>query len=252
MVDFTVQNRFRQTVFGNAVTKHTSHFRHRVKNGNAVPLAAQKISRSQSAGTAAHNSDGFAGIRLNRRDVRVDARHIHIGRKAFERGNRDRLVDKLAAAFGFARVRADAPNRRGNRDFLFNHARGFVVFAVRNQSDIALAVGICRAGFGAGRFTIAVVVGKQKFERHFARTCDALGVGVDDHAVRRFGRAGAQQFRRTLDFDHAKSAGAVKRHALVKAKMRDIQPVFGCRSKERCPLFHGKGMPIYGNMNQAH
>ena len=217
-----------------------------------MPLTAQEIGRSKPAGAAADHGDALTRVGFDKRNKRRATCHIHIGGEGFEGRDGDRLIHKAAAALLFTGVRANAPDGRGQRDLFFDKARRLGVFAVGNEPHIPLAVRARRARLGAGRFAVAVVVGQKQLQRHFACAHNALGVGMHDHAVAYFGRAGALQFGRTLHLDNAQPACAVQFHPAVKAEVRYFQSVCRGGGEQRCARLHLQRLVIYGNLNQTH
>ena len=156
------------------------------------------------------------------------------------------------AALLFAGVRADAADGGRHRNFFFDALDSLGVFAVRDQPDIALTIGIGRTRFRAGRFAVAVMIGEQQLQRHLARTHHAGRVGMYHHAVRRLGGTRAQELADALGFDHAKPARTVQLHASVIAKVGNFQSVLCRRRKQGRPLLHGQLMLVYRNGNQTH
>ena len=76
-------------------------------------------------------------------------RTVALGEKAFERANRDRLVDRAAAAGGLAGMRADAAADARHRVRIARVTIGFLEPPFRDQRHIAARVGARRAGHHA-------------------------------------------------------------------------------------------------------
>ena len=163
----------------------------------------QEIGRGQARGTAAYNGYFSMCIRRAFGLIRCPAAQIKIRRKALQMCDRNGILHHLAAASLLAWMRADAPNRGGQRHLLLDKLNRFPILPVCNQADIALAVRPRRAVEGAGRFAIALVVREQQLQRHLARLFGPFALRMDHHAVRRLGGAGAGKLRAAFNFHHA-------------------------------------------------
>ena len=146
-LDVAIQLFLRQTVVRNAVSQHAAELRTLVVYNNPVSHQRQKISRRQTARTAADNGNALSGGRRTGR-----GRHIGrvIARKALDAADVHRVVHHAAAAARLARMLADIAADRGEGVVLADQTNRIIITSRTHERDIARNIDAGRAERHAG------------------------------------------------------------------------------------------------------
>src|SRR5271163_1911057 len=112
----------------------------------------------ESYRSRSHDRHPNTVLRLQSPCIHIDRvarlRAMLLGEEAFERANRDRLVDLAAAAGCLAGMRADAPADAGQWVRASSRTIGFLEIAFSDKFDIFSRIGVCGAGHHAGEVGI--------------------------------------------------------------------------------------------------
>ncbi len=108
---------------------------------------------------------------------------VHIGHVALEQADRHRIVMLPTAARSLAWRRADAPQRRGQRDALLDGGDGVPQAPFGDLPDHGRDIHLRRAGHLAGPEAVAQMIAQQQLQRHAPCLPHLLGLALDHHPL---------------------------------------------------------------------
>jgi len=216
-LELAVEDPLGQAELGDAVAQRPAGLLVGVVHGDPVTLLGEVPRGSEAGRAGADDGDPPAAGHAGREDRAPMVRGGPV-----QGADGDRVVDLAAAAGRLAVARADAAEDAGEGQVAAHDGGGAGGVAVGQRRDVGGDVDVRRAGVGAGRLAVAVVVRQVHLEVARALLAHARRVGPHDHAVAHPRGAGRLELGLALDLDEAEAAGAPRRRPLHLTEGGDV------------------------------
>ncbi len=209
-LELTFEHVLGQPELGDAVAQHAAGLVVGVVDRHLVTGLRQEPGAAEAGRTGADHGHPAAG-----RGADLQGRRSVVTGGAVQGADGDRVVNVAAPADRFAVTRTHAAEDARERQLVAHDRRGARHVAFDDLGKVGRYVDVCRAGGGAGRLAVGVVIREVHLEVALALGAHALGVGMYDLAFGDLGRAGGHHLALAFDLDHAQPAGAPGGHALL-------------------------------------
>ena len=221
-----------------------------VEHRDAVALEGEIIGGGKPGGPSAYNGRRLSGGRAAFRAVWRGEPQIVVGHEAFQAANVGGIIGSAAPTALFARVMAEPPQHRGQRERLAHGGDGFAHCAGFDLADHRRDVEPEWAEAFTGREAVAHVVAEEQFQSGAARLVDFLALAFHDHAGRGDGCARGDEL--AIDFHQADEAGGERPTFLQVAEGRDGDAELPRGLQHGLARLEGDFLSVNGDFDRLH